>query len=119
MPSTIMLTDAEHLVAQRMAAQIDAIQRDISRNILPRREYDIIRNRRSRERKRMVETPCTECAIMSTCEKRKAHGLSSCKYAIVQTNAGLQAQCSVHVARSKSSKKALAKRKRRADGTLV
>ena len=48
-----------------------------------------------------------------------ARGLSSCKYAIIKTNAGLQAQCSVHVARSKSSEKALAKRKRRADGRFA
>ena len=52
-------------------------------------------------------------------QKRKTYGLSGCKYAIIQTSAGLQAQCSVHVARSKGSKKALAKRQRRADGRFA
>lgn len=82
----IVLRDKEYLVASETKK-------------VSNREVMNSYKRRYRERRRMTMTPCTECVIMKTCQKRIDHCLNGCEYAIVQTSSGHKASCSASVAR--------------------
>ena len=91
----------------------------VMEGIMPR-AVKLACNRRARERKRMRDIPCAKCAIMDTCEKRRVHNLSGCKFAIIRTSRGeLMAQCAVHFALSAGAKKAMKHRKRGAGGKFL